>query len=344
MTDRGRWRAALAVACLAWATASCRGGEPSPALRTTISPVSIPPGVATGVAWQDDETLWLGLDADPTVQRPETVPWLVDMSTGDATRIPLEDDGCFLGDYLSAQRGGGTGAAFVLSCIPAEGAGAGLFKEEKSLVIVETDGSMSLVADLPAGATSVAWSPENSRGIVSAGSRICQGLGWVDPSGVEPIDILVPGTAARLGDDLRRSAGDCQDLMRADSPAWSANGEWLALAASPDSIGRSDRLRAPWNLYMMEVGTTDLHLLVQGVESAQGIAISPDGLLVTFSGSTVGESGMFLVDRVSGAIVRLDETPAYVAAFSPEGSRIVALRSPSDVRLTDVAIFSLASD
>jgi hypothetical protein len=332
----------LATACGARPAIERTGG--------TAVVIAVPGGTASGVAWLDDKTLWLGLDADPTVQRPEVVPWLIDVAGAPAKRVPIDEhETCFLADYLSATRIDIDHAAFLRSCNPADRVEVGDFSVvEKSLVSISIDGRVVPLAALPDGATEIAWSPRVARGIVSAGSRICQGLGWIEGGSWTPMANAVPGTSASLGEDLLREGGDCAPLVLADAPAWSDDGSWIALAASPDAIGRgSGRLDTAWSIYTMASGGDGVPVeLVTGVGHVQAVAISPDGSSVAFAGTVGGASGTFLVDRESHHVTRLGDRESQAMAFSSDGLRIAAILSRDDpsVRQPDLVVWSLASD
>jgi hypothetical protein len=178
-------------------------------------------------------------------------------------------------------------------------------------------------------------SPDMDQAIVSAGNVLCSSIALVDGLGLRSLPVTVgEGERSWRVDQYFLSHGeDCTSSGRADLPAWSPDGAYVAFAGSPQSVGLSGdaRLSAPWNLYLLDAQGWSLELVQEDVFSPSQLVWSPDGRWLVFSGSLAeGRSGTWLLDT-EGRLLQLAPTEIRSPTWSPDGRAIVGIRDvPSD--------------
>jgi hypothetical protein len=186
------------------------------------------------------------------------------------------------------------------------------------------------------------------RGIVSVGSRICQGLGWLADGTVTPmnVEVEIDGVRFNVGDELRRDPSDaCDGGSRADSPEWSLDGEWIAFLASARGELGIDGLSSPWSLILMRPDGTDRQAVLADLEFPLGVAIDASGGRVAISATRHAMEGTWIVDRETGASALVCACLAQGLAFSPRADQLALSETVTPFQeSTAVVIFDLIDD
>jgi hypothetical protein len=175
-----------------------------------------------------------------------------------------------------------------------------------------------------------AFAPDLSRGMVSRSSRLCAVVAWLIDGRAQPADIEVAtdDRAFNLSDEPLEGSERCTAFARADSPAWSPDGESIAFLASPASIGLDGpaRLDAPWNLYLMDAEHAAPRIVLDGIDSAYQLRWSPDGQWLAFSADAYdGQPGTFAYALSSGEVRRVASDIMFALAWSPNSQQIAGL-------------------
>jgi hypothetical protein len=197
---------------------------------------------------------------------------------------------------------------------------------------VRADSERLVPYNLPYGARDFDYA-DLSRGVLNDGSGLYERLQWLRPEGLDPVDA---------------------PFSRAGNPSWSPDGRFIAVDAAPsraDAEGH-DRLDLERNLYMLEVATGRLQVLVEkldGDRTPARSAWSPDGrLLVLSMNPNDGPDGVWVVEVATGRKALLIESDHVGSAtFLPGGEVAVSSgifshdRETSDVGLY---VFALPKD
>ncbi len=328
--------------CLAGVVAvSCGppfGGGESPKPAATAAPVDAGSlasgGYLTGLAWLLDGTLVAGWSPDVT---PSTAQlWRLRPDGSGLQRLPLPfDPACSSDQYAfpSALRDGRV--ALTRTCDALED------PTVSTAAVVAYDpgsGSLATLADLGGRmfpfATS--WNPDLTRGVGAQSSRICAGVAWLTRDGPQgiPVTIAGGGKSWRLDAWLRAAAPDCTAQGRADDPAWSPDGRTVALLGSPESIGieGQSRLDAPWSVYLIDVASLRVTKVLGDLGGAAGLAWSPDGRWLAFTGEVRGRGGgLWLLSLATRALHLVGSREGALSAptWSPDETRLAAVEDVS---------------
>jgi len=178
------------------------------------------------------------------------------------------------------------------------------------------------------------FDPQMTRAIVESGSGICASIGWLTGNGPEPLRISMGSGNRRWRlDEAFQQSGDqdCTKLGRAEGPSWSPDGKQIAFFASPQSVGVSgwDRLRVPWQLYLMDPANLRPHKITGDVIEPSAPAWSPDSHWIAFSATTNGRRGTWLVDAQTGRMKSFTTILAQDLSWSPDGNQIAILHDKS---------------
>jgi WD40-like Beta Propeller Repeat len=180
------------------------------------------------------------------------------------------------------------------------------------------------------------FNPEVSRAVVASGSGICSSIGWLTQDGPQPLAITMGSGNRTWSLDEAFEQGpeqDCTNQGRADLPSWSPDGNEVAFFVSPESIGLSgsDRLRAPWELYLMNPVKQQPRKVLSDVSGPSAPIWSPDGRWITFSATLKRQgAGTWLFEPATGKLRRIT-TKDYDEAltWSPDGRRLAGVRFTS---------------
>lgn len=176
------------------------------------------------------------------------------------------------------------------------------------------------------GIGSMSWSGDH--GYVWIGGGPCEAVLAVGAPGLSypPIEIQGHGHMFRLDDQgIDTSACDRTGRARFAEIGKAAR---VAFFAAPAAVGVHGfaRLDVPFGLYTF--GETDklATLVLDNVNSPQGLAWSPDGKRLAFSGQGTGfGDGIWIVTVADGSMVQLSPVAASDLAWSPDGKTIATL-------------------
>jgi dipeptidyl aminopeptidase/acylaminoacyl peptidase len=181
------------------------------------------------------------------------------------------------------------------------------------------------------GISQFTWNPAMDRGLVGSSSDICASIAWLTRQGFEypTITLEDKGQSWRLDEHFRLDPAErCTHLGRADLPAWSPDGQWIAFFASPRSIGVKDfaRLDVPWNLYLMDPVEQKPRRVLANVKHPRSLAWSPDGRWLAFGGELPWRGkGLWLFAPSTGMLHRVTKEDISWLAWSPDGQQIAGI-------------------
>ena len=182
----------------------------------------------------------------------------------------------------------------------------------------------------------VSWNRDLTTGIGAQSSRTCSNVASVASNGPQAIRVEISegGKAWRLDDWLRRPAGaSCTNEGRADCPAWSPDGRQIALLASPKSVGveGQGRLDAPWNIYLIDVGSLRPTSVLGNLRDPCDLAWSPAGRWLVFTGSLVDQRGVWLFSQSTKRLhlVASRGNDFRHPVWSPDGRKLAVIETLS---------------
>lgn len=193
------------------------------------------------------------------------------------------------------------------------------------------------------GAGRFTWNPDMSRGIQEATSLIGT-LYWITPDSIEPMDITI-GEVNRswsLAENMTIEASNDseiylnkRDVGVASAPAWSSDGEVIALMASTDAINRSGASRGlgEHSLYLIDPIEQQAEAILDQIYYPHLLIWSPDNQWLAFN-AAYGKGkneGLWLFSPTQNILHLVDEGNFKSFAWSPNGQEIAALYCPDDL-------------
>lgn len=109
------------------------------------------------------------------------------------------------------------------------------------------------------------------------------------------------------------------------NPGWSSDGERLFFIGGPDGM------RSNWDVYSLDLGTGDIHKVLEREGREAHVRMSPDGRWLSFV-SMGPEADVFLLERATGEIRQVTETETreFHPKWSADSSQIAFDRSYAD--------------
>jgi WD40 repeat protein len=293
----------------------------------TLTPLLPEQGAYAGVAWLTDSQIAILSLADGSPSGGMTSMAVIE--PGSEERRPLDlppRAECLRTSYLHPMSLPDGRLGLIVDCSKQEDA------PTYSVAAVQLpEGQPQDLLIVPFRPARVAFNPDLTMGLVAQSSRICAGITGLTDGQVHDIDVFVGEGEQRFGIDTKPDDTDeCSDDGRADFPAWSPDGRQIAFFASPESIGKAgvDRLRAPWELYVMDAVAREPEELLSNVLSPYALAWSPESDRLAFSGEVRGQGeGIWLIDPQTGDLSRLYGGTVLFLAWSPDGTQIAAIVS-----------------
>ena len=290
--------------------------------------VAIPPAYYAGVAWLRPEAIFLIRIPDPDSIGTEL--WSVRPNGSDFVQVPIDDPECASTDIHALTRLPDRRIGFIEFCL-----------NNPNFVIPSSD-NISLSALDPASGRvdrmmseplgfnghQFTWNPQLTEGFASTLSDLCGSIAGLKRDGpfYPPISVKDDDLSWDLADFFFDDGQHCDDYGRADWPAWSPDGDWIAFFASaPQTEGSAfDRVNLPWSIFVMSADALEPRKVLGGVLHPRGLSWSTDGRLA-FSGTVADRgSGTWTFDPGSGELRRLSQTLTSWLDWSPEGNRIAA--------------------
>jgi hypothetical protein len=191
----------------------------------------------------------------------------------------------------------------------------------------------------------VSWSYAKGRGIGSEDSDLVAHAKWIDPIGVSPIAVRIPGRGGfRLDDSKANESDDCGDFGRARSPQFSPDGLSVALLAGPRATGAGgfDCLDSPWEVATFHTDDDTARVLARGFTYASGVSWSPDGSTI----AVTAREGVYLVDARTGRKTRISrEHRLGPPAWSPDGTALYSTQFGNGEKLKATLVrFKIPTD
>jgi hypothetical protein len=217
-----------------------------------------------------------------------------------------------------------------------------IHRAQQVVAVDPVNGTEELVADFSTvGMTrnylpvSLSYDPSSKVGIGSVYGGVCGGLVWLTGGGAHPVDDVFVGEGEQrfaLGAPvIARSGSECEATGQVAWPDISSVGMRAAFVASPESVGVpiAARWDQPFGLYMMDLGTRDPVLLLEGIRHPRGVQWSPDGKSLLVSGTfDVDGQGTWVVDTEDGSRRRVAAAALGGITWSPEGTEFAGIDTP----------------
>jgi hypothetical protein len=323
------WISTWFVACIvATACGQAPSATPSPSLQTIV-----PAADMFGVTWLDSGTLVVGYSPGQA-SGPFRLAQ-VDVKSGDIAQLPdPPSDGCHRVRQTDPTRLPDGLLGFVYVCQPKLGSG-----ELERSSIWTLDLATSAYAPLVEIKTSnflagqITADPTLSTFLVAFGNQLCNTILEVDGSTrALPLEVG-DGTAHFRLDDARALDTDCSGTGWATLPAWSPDGAHIALFAAPSAAGVDGPRRGevPSALVMTDPTYKTADVVLRDIVVPRGLAFSPTGEMLAFGGTVAGDRGTWLLEWRTRQLRRLADVRFAWLAWTPDGSRIAAIRSLGDV-------------
>lgn len=347
-------RLASLLVALALGGCSAPVGSTSPTLFDLApATVSLPPGEVFGLAWLQDGWLVTNFRADPDGGFGSSRLWRFRPDGSGFAEIELPGDPtCRLLEYIRPIALSDGRLGYVRECLKAGMSPGEEF--EASLGSVDLgSGRIELLAPVVSGVgyasiASFDWDPSIEAGLIDQGSGICQGLQRIDQDGPRPIDLVISDGDQQfnLADEFRRPTSDCSATGTAESPSRSWTDGRVAFFASPASVGveGQGRLDAPSSLFIADPELKTASPRLSGIQIPAGLAWSPDGRWLAFSGDVTGSGrGAWLFDTTNSTLRRFTGLRVFELAWSPDGREIAAIESSTDPNVSRrIHVFDLS--
>jgi hypothetical protein len=176
----------------------------------------------------------------------------------------------------------------------------------------------------------------------SNGAGICDGIAEATGG----IASSLEGTVEHAGSSLDLKAaytssglGDCPDVGRADSPALSPDGTSLAFMVSFSTASGMGRLDEPWDIFLRDLATGEDRYLWGGITDPTDFAWSPSGRWLAVAGKINRDTGLYVIDALSGEATLFSSDDIFRFAWSPDGKQIVASVQPVGTDTSRLVLF-----
>ena len=341
----------LVVAGFALIVGACSSPEPRSEPRFTHDTIAIPSAHYLSITWPIDDEIVVGRLREPE-EGPGVELLALDPVSGDRRVLTLTNPHCGRIDAFALTTLPTNDIGLLESCLKNPDWG---FPPANRLFLsaAHLDGGPTtriMRQTLGFNARQFTWNPSMTEGFASTLSDLCGSITGLTPEGPEPVPIRVNvGGAVWELDDYFQELPDasCKRYGRADWPALSPDGKFLAFMVSAPQAGVTgfDVATAPWDLMLMGDGA-EPEIVVREILHPRGLAWSPDGRSVSFSGQIMGRGrGVWVYRPSSAALFRVWDGSVHSLAWSPDGDRIVGVYAPDisepfakQILLFDVAV------
>jgi Tol biopolymer transport system component len=265
----------------------------------------------------------------PTISHAPEVDYVIDLNTGEMTPLPKAIIRSLGGEFFAAQYAvSPDGSQLASGNNPTSG--PGYRGREVQIFIAAIDGTgIRQVTHDPKGASSPAWSPDGTR------------IAYEGHSGRYVRSLFVVDVASGESTQIENS-GVTQENPRRDvlplEPQFTPDGSSLVYTDGSDSHSVIRTVPVAGGKSTLLIGSRG------NLGDADNGSLSPDGSLVTFLGSEIGQPGpQRWVANADGTELRLlpdvygipcESNPA--GTWSPDGSRIVCSEA-SRIIVVDIA-------
>jgi WD40-like Beta Propeller Repeat len=341
------WLVSLSLLLLFVGCGGHRDAEPSGTQPAVVHPLPVHVKNVFDVAWLTDG--WLVLNGGPG--NFESL-WRAAPNGSKVTRLSLPSDPrCRAISYLVPRPLPNGNLGYVRWCYLRHSNRIRISLLEYDISTALEEPMVGQVLDF--SPTDFTWNPTMTRGLYSVTSGLCSGIGTMTPAGIarQTITIDVAGRSRPLDETLRLpGSADCADVLRADLPAWAADGSRIAFLASPKSLGVGGfaRIHMAWNLYLTDSGGNQPRAVLSNLVEPQGLAWSPDSRALAYSGAVEGGGrGVWLYDLATRHLRKLARGRFTALAFSPNGSEIAVVHqmknSGQALPATELVVLTMAS-
>lgn len=250
-----------------------------------------------------------------------------------------QHDGCVATDYFWPQRLADGRVGAVREHRPSSCA------DHELVALDVTTGAVEVLAIVDEPVSGYAWSPDGEHALVSSGSDLCSALGeWREGAAVVALAVEVVGRdAAFTMADAWAARGDsskCEATGWASEPTIAGDGR-IAFMASTAAIGMGgpDRALASAFIFTMNLGDSEATPIGPDIREPRGLAWSPDGNWLLFSGVVSEEDGTWMYAPATDKLVRVSELTSVWHGWHADGSGVVTMmRSESSAPLAPVSI------
>ncbi len=141
------------------------------------------------------------------------------------------------------------------------------------------------------------------------------------------------------------------DYQRVRTPSWSPDGLTIAFMGTmayppgePDTAKEIENLfYYPWDLYLMNVDESNVHMLLSGIVNGSGVQWLPQGKFLSFMGQYRTKEGIWFLNPDTSQVTRLWPYPtAY--DWSPDGIQMVIIERDEKTGVAHPAIVNLPSE
>ncbi len=306
-----RWSSIGAILCLLVMLSTC--GKQMQPVSITVIPAQ--PGIYAFVAWLTDTDLVVEYE-DAKLSDPGGAYrgqlWQLSLDGQMQRMLIPPESGCDRQGHTTPVRLPDARIAYVVRCFPSSTAEHFLYMNAynpakgQSTRLVQNPLPSPLV-----GSGGYAWNPAMTRGITSdgRGRGLTEQLYWLSPVRTDPLDVGLP---------------------QAHSASWSPDGTRIAFLGAREQ-GRSGVARSDsrFNLYIMNPDGTTIRPVVEGFRDVVCTTWSPDNRWIVVAGAfgrVFTEHGLWLVEVQTGQRHLLVQGRVTAPVWSPDGTRLAALR------------------